>query len=94
MKLKTRRYLLYPMFVFIATGWFSCSKSNSMSCPSYWEGDKTKDVKGTNTAKDADGNVVPKDAMPAKSPVKKNSKNGLIDKKKSKKMNANYYRKR
>lgn len=65
-----------------------------MSCPAYWEGDKNKDMKGTNMAKDEDGNVVPKDAMPSKSPVKKNKNTGLIDKKKDKKMNASYYRKR
>jgi hypothetical protein len=94
MKLTKIRYLLYLCLAVLAWGSISCSKSNSISCPSYWEGDKTKDIKGTNTAKDADGNVVPKDAMPTKSPVKKNKKNGLIDKKQSKKMNANYYRKR
>lgn len=71
----------------------SCSKSRAMSCPSYWEGDKNKELRGTNMAKDENGNVVPKDAMPTKSPVKKNKKNGLIDKKKDKRMNANYYRK-
>ena len=72
----------------------SCSKNRAMACPSYWEGDKNKELRGTNMAKDGDGNVVPKDAMPTKSPVKKNKRNGLIDKKKDKKMNASYYRRR
>lgn len=86
------RLVIIISFLSLIVLGFSCSKNRSMSCPSYWEGDKNKELRGTNMAKDADGNVVPKDAMPTKSPVKKNKKNGLIDKKKDKKMNANYYR--
>lgn len=92
MKVLNVKYI--SVFLSIAVVSFSCSKNRSMSCPAYWEGDKNKDMKGTNMAKDEDGNVVPKDAMPTKSPVKKNKNNGLIDKKKDKRMNASYYRKR
>lgn len=64
-----------------------------MSCPAYWEGDKGKgEMRGTNMTKDEDGNVVMKDNLPPKSPVKKNVNTGLIDKKKDKRMNAGYYR--
>jgi hypothetical protein len=64
-----------------------------MSCPSYWDGDKGKgELRGTNMVRDENGNIVMKDALPPKSPVKKDANTGLVAKKKDKKLNASYYR--
>lgn len=71
----------------------SCKSRSAVSCPSYWDGDKKQqETRGTNMEKDADGNMVPKDALPTKSPVKKDVSTGLVSKKKDRRMNAGYYR--
>jgi hypothetical protein len=66
-------------------GLFSCSKSHAIACPSYWN-EVGGDTRGTPLEKGADGKVAPEGAN-----VKK-SGNGIVRKKKDKKMNANYYR--
>ena len=63
----------------------SCSSSNRIPCPSYWNGEGG-DTRGTPLEKGADGKVAPEGAS-----VKK-SGNGIVKKKKDKRLNANYYR--
>ncbi len=89
------RKLLYLVLILIGIIFCSqsCKSKSSVSCPSYWDGDaKQQETRGTNMEKDADGNVVPKDALPSKSPVKKDLNTGLVSKKKDRRMNAGYYR--
>jgi hypothetical protein len=64
---------------------FSCKKEHAIACPSYWNGEGG-DTRGTPLEKGADGKVAPEGASVRK------SDNGIVQKKRDKHMNANYYR--
>lgn len=83
--MKTIKYIFNLYFIVAIIAFASCSSSNKIPCPSYWNGEGG-DTRGTPLEKGADGKVAPEGAS-----VRKSS-NGIVKKKKSKKMNANYYR--
>ena len=81
-----KKTITFIILSLIAVSIFSsCGKSNKIPCPSYWSSEDG-DTRGTPLKEGEDGKMAPEGANVRK------SNNGLVKKKKSKKMNANYYR--
>ncbi len=81
------KVILYSLLVAMIGFTFACSSHRS-TCPSYWEGSKEKaSTKGTPLTTNDNGEVKMKgeenNNMQGASPVRINSSNGLVKKKKN-----------
>jgi hypothetical protein len=77
--------ILTLSFLLVTFTFSACKKDHAIACPSYWNGEGG-DTRGTPLEKGADGKIAPEGANVRK------SGNGIVQKKKDKHMNANYYR--
>ncbi len=82
----------YTLGIVLLLAFAACNRHSS--CPSYWEGDKSKaDLKGTPLVTDENGQVQPsggQSTLADKSPVRKDAQTGLVKKKKNKKVTRSY----